>query len=113
VLAGHRALYGEGSSPDRWRLNPFGPIAIRYYVDRNDNRRRDADEPLSGEMFHTTVENEADSDQRLFPSHGCIHLRPIDRDALRDQGAFELGTLVVIHQYGEVAVVPRQAAVHP
>lgn len=100
-------LYHDERLPTRWLWNAFGPVAIRYYVDRNDNHRQDPDEPMSGEMFHTTPFDEADPGAALLESHGCIHLKPLDRDALLKSDAFALGTLLVIHDYGEVAPVPR------
>ena len=104
---GNKHDYHDEHLPTRWLWNPFGPVAIRYYVDRNDNHRRDPGEPLSGEMFHTTPDDEANADRPLDDSHGCIHIKPLDRDALLKAGAFLLGTLLVIHDYGEVAPVPR------
>jgi len=40
-------------------FNDFGPVAVRYFRDDNHNRRLDGKEYLSGEMFHTTPDNEA------------------------------------------------------
>lgn len=55
-------LYGQKRVPDSWVFNDFGPIAIRYFVDRNGNGRFDqGKETLMGEMFHTTPDNEAQS----------------------------------------------------
>jgi hypothetical protein len=105
----YKNLYGLWEFPDRWIFNDFGPKAIRYYRDRNANRRRDANEPLEGEMIHTTPDNEAESDKygadskkvELFESHGCIHIKPIDFGALRDAGAFRQGLTLIIHRYSE------------
>ncbi len=56
-------------------------------------------------MFHTTPENEAEeatgSTIRLVPSHGCIHLKPNDRDRLFTLGAFKRGTSFTVHKYHE------------
>lgn len=108
--AEYARLYKQPGVPERWCFNDFGSVAIRYYEDRNDNHKRDAGEPLSGEMFHATAESEADPGAVLYSSHGCIHLRPLDRDALLNGGAFALGTLVVVHNYGETTGVPRTPA---
>ena len=105
----YQDLYGLREFPSRWIFNDFGPKAIRYYRDRNANRRRDANEPLEGEMIHTTPDNEAESDKygadskkvELFESHGCIHIKPIDFGALRDAGAFRQGLTLIIHRYSE------------
>jgi hypothetical protein len=99
--------------PATWVFNDFGPIAVRYYEDRNRNHRQDANEPLSGEMFHTTPDNEADRTSGLYTSHGCIHLRPADRDLLLGQDAFKVGTLLVIHNYGETSGVPKTTTTSP
>ena len=72
------------------------------------NRRRDANERLSGEMIHTTSINEGQSYQSngrevyLFDSHGCIHIKPIDRQKFLDAGAFRKGTTLIIHSYDEL-----------
>jgi hypothetical protein len=96
--------------PDKWVFNDFGPIAVRYYRDKNNNRKQDKDEPLSGEMFHTTPDNEVNPRAPLGLSHGCVHVRPSDRDRLIQNGAFKIGTLLVIHRYGEACLVPRRPA---
>ncbi len=96
--------------PDTWIFNDFGPSAVRYYEDRNRNSRRDANEPLKGEMIHTTPENEAETRMwnedrnkvRLFISHGCIHIRPAALRVFREAGAFQQGMSLIIHRYDEV-----------
>jgi hypothetical protein len=86
-------------------FNDFGANAVRYFVDLNKNRKLDGREHLSGEMIHTTPENEAQDAKKetvtLAPSHGCIHVKPSDREALLKAGAFARGTDLVIHKYGE------------
>jgi hypothetical protein len=102
-------LYGLVEFPETWIFNDFGPLAVRYYRDRNKNRRRDANEPLEGEMIHTTHYNEAQSKRypedlskvELDDSHGCIHIKPIDRDAFIDAAAFRQGMTLIIHRYSE------------
>jgi hypothetical protein len=99
-------LYGQKRVPDSWVFNDFGPIAIRYFVDRNGNGRFDqGKETLMGEMFHTTPDNEAQSRRGqplvMTESHGCIHLKPPDRDLLKKEGAFEYGTPFIVHDYSE------------
>ena len=106
----HEHMYGlAGDFPDTWFLNDFGPKAVRYYEDRNKNRKRDPNERLSGEMIHTTPDDEAATehhpkDARKIPlgkSHGCIHIRPIDRDDFTNAGAFRQGMTLIIHGYDE------------
>jgi hypothetical protein len=109
IKAAHKALYGHRKFPDRWIFNDFGPIAVRYYRDRNANRKRDASEPLMGQMIHTTPDNEAQwtrypedtSKVNLVPSHGCIHVKPIDRDAFLEAGAFRPGMTLIVFRYDE------------
>jgi hypothetical protein len=107
----YKELYGSFELPKTWVFNDFGPVAIRYYPDLNNNRRQDPNEPLSGQMFHTTVESEAKHGAALYPSHGCIHLRPMDRDTLlKKLHAFDKGTLIVIHRYDETSGLSKRAA---
>jgi hypothetical protein len=122
VIRAYKRLRGADEFPDRWVFNDFGPTAIRYYRDKNRNGKRNADEPLSGEMIHTTDKNEAESDLfketlddeglsdrfdgqfaavHLSLSHGCIHIRPADRDRFTKIGAFRKGMRFVVHPYGE------------
>jgi hypothetical protein len=112
VLGRHRDLKGPSADPpDRWIFNDFGPAAIRYYQDKNDNHVQDKNERLSGEMFHTTPEGEAGTGQTLGTSHGCIHLWPLDKATWFNAHAFEVGTLLVIHRYEDVSLVPRRSRV--
>jgi hypothetical protein len=113
--------YGDDMPPKMWLFNDFGPKAIRYFKDKNHNRRLDKDqgEALMGEMFHTTPGNEAEAFKfkaahphsdapppaTMDESHGCIHLKPYDRDKLQAAGAFKPGTTLIIHEYDEH--VPR------
>jgi len=83
-------------------FNDFGPYALRYFKDRNRNRTLDAGEALMGEMIHTTPEDEAHSERgmtlALQHSHGCIHVRPADRELMLRAGAFRPGTLLIVHK---------------
>jgi hypothetical protein len=96
--------------PDTWLFNDFGPVAVRYYRDKNSNRKLDANEKLSGEMIHTTPLNEGQSDRfkgdfrevELVNSHGCIHIRPIDRQKFIDAGAFRQGMTLIVHPYEQI-----------
>lgn len=98
----HLQLYGLETYPPTWIFNDFGPIAVRFYNDRNANRKQDANELLRGEMFHTTAENEAEGGNTvLYESHGCIHLRPIERDRLLALDAFQKGTLLIVYKYSD------------
>ena len=79
----------------------FEGLAIRYFKDRNNDGRLDAGETLSGEMFHTTPDNEASPAASMYESHGCIHLRPAQRDRMMNAGGFRRGMPLVIHTYSE------------
>lgn len=109
------ALYGDSGIhdgnrdgfPDKWVFNDFGPWAIRYFRDPNRNRRLDAGERLMGEMIHSTPKNEAQTavDARtvkMTTSHGCIHIKPIDRVSFLKLGAFRKGNLMIVHRPAEV-----------
>lgn len=99
------ALYGKYEVPPTWVFNDFGPEAIRYFKDLNHNGKLDGKESLEGEMFHTSPDNEAQQAQGkpilMAESHGCIHLRPVERDQLKAKGAFEYGRALTIHTYKE------------
>ncbi|MET1077919.1 MAG: L,D-transpeptidase family protein [Pseudomonas sp.] len=107
IKALHAALYVANTVPATWVFNDFGPIAIRWFKDLNGNRRLDGKEQLSGQMFHTTPINEAQHARgltvELTASHGCIHLKPADRDQLFALGAFKPKTVFVVHEYHEKA----------
>ncbi len=118
------ALYDKDHDgiPDRWLFNEFGPLALRYFRDKNHDGRLDGGEHLSGEMLHTVQLNEAQTDINnaagsivspitLTASHGCIHVAPKDRDRFHDAGAFKPGTPFIVHRYDED--VPQRWAARP
>lgn len=104
-LYGETGLFDADADriPDRWVFNDFGPWAVRYYRDTNHDGRLDGKEALSGEMIHTTPDDEADNARgirvSLGSSHGCIHVSPRGRQKLLAVGAFERGTELIIHPY--------------
>ena len=113
VRGRYEDLYKRHGFPDKWVFNDFGPVAVRYYRDKNKNRKRDANERLEGKMFHTTPDNEAESylanqnpngvvPINLEESHGCIHIRPADLKKFREKGAFRQGMPLIIHRYDEI-----------
>jgi hypothetical protein len=61
-------------------------------------------------MIHTTpvygAATTLGKNVNLKSSHGCIHLKPHDRDALEKAGAFIKGTDLTIHQYEET--IPKE-----
>ena len=98
-------LYGIKAVPGTWIFNEFGPVAIRWFKDLNGNKILDGKERLSGQMFHTTPYDEMRHTKkkpvRLVASHGCIHLKPAERDILFAIGAFKPKTDFIIHAYNE------------
>jgi len=98
-------LYKLRRIPPAWVFNDFGPVAIRWFKDLNGNKILDGKERLSGQMFHTTQFDEAAHARglpvNLKPSHGCIHLKPADRDRLFSVGAFKPKTPFIVHKYNE------------
>ena len=101
----HEALFGYKRVPETWVFNDFGPIAVRFFRDLNKNRKLDKGESLEGAMLHTTPQNEIEntlpSGVQLEVSHGCIHMKPKDRDALIGMGVLRAGNTIVIHSYTE------------
>ena len=84
LISYYQALSNIKKSPDKWLFNDFGPVAIRFFKDLNGNKILDGKESLSGEMIHTTPLNEAEfvngDPITMKHSHGCIHIRPQDRN---------------------------------
>jgi hypothetical protein len=101
------ALFGRAGFPSSWVFNDFGPWSVRYFRDNNGNNRLDPGEKLSGEMIHTTPDNEGEAAQgkavQLFESHGCIHIKPADRERFHQAGAFAKGNALVISRYDSPA----------
>lgn len=101
----YNQLYNINKIPVKWVFNDFGPIAIRFFKDLNGNKKLDGAERLSGEMLHTTPENEAEFSTGkpviLVPSHGCIHIKPQDRNMLQGLGLFIAGTVFKVHSYNK------------
>ena len=99
-------LYGRLQVPNAWVFNDFGPLAIRYFADKNNNSKLDGNEKLSGQMIHTTPDDEAatklGNDVKLGESHGCVHIRPDDRVRLMSAGVFKVGVPFIVHSYSDV-----------
>lgn len=105
IIRLYSSLYKVKAVPKTWVFNDFGPISIRWFKDLNKNKKLDKNEHLSGQMFHTTAENEAEKSLgeplKMTLSHGCIHLRPAQRDKMLKMGAFKAGTPFTVHEYDE------------
>jgi hypothetical protein len=96
-------LYGQHQFPTSWVFNDFGPMAVRYFRDKDGDGKLSKGEHLMGEMIHTTPDNEAETARNeavsLESSHGCIHVKPRERDELAKAGAFKRGNKLVVHRY--------------
>ncbi len=75
--------------PSSWTLNPFGPRG--YQVGDTDV------------FIHTTQPNEdqynGKLEEQLDFSHGCIHIKPSDRDRLESMKLLKAGATVIIRPY--------------
>ncbi|XXY52619.1 DUF4157 domain-containing protein [Sorangium sp. So ce269] len=106
ILKRHQALYGTQVIPSTWIFNDFGPKAFRYYRDVNKNRQYDERvDQLMPDMLHTTPDDEAQVKRgqpvTLTDSHGCVHLKPGDRDDMIGRGILAPGTPFIVHPYTE------------
>jgi hypothetical protein len=105
ILDYHEELYGTRVVPKTWVFNDFGHITCYYFKDLNKNRRRDKEEGIHPEFFHTTPIDEANTaigqSVILTESHGCIHVKPQDIDEMVDKGYLAKGNLVFIHKYAK------------
>lgn len=86
-------------------LNDFGHVTIKMYHDKNNNGRRDKNEPISSHFMHTTQWSELAKRQgeedtyQLTYSHGCIHVKPSHIDELISKYIVKGKTKMTIHPY--------------
>jgi hypothetical protein len=116
----HERLYRIRKVPDTWVFNDFGHLTCYLFKDRNRNRKLDAGsgERIHGEFFHTTPDDEAatalHTPVHLEPSHGCIHLKPLDIDLMVKRGFMKKGVRVVVHEYKDTVVrLPTSGVAKP
>lgn len=106
VIHRNANLYGMPVVPKTWVFNDFGHMTCYLFKDHNGNGRRDNGEKVHGEFLHPTPEGEAGTAKglpfSLGQSHGCIHLKPLDIDAMIASGYLRTGTRVVVHKYSEL-----------
>lgn len=80
----------DGALFTEWRLNEFGSIAWRL-------------RGSPGLLIHTTPATEdataRGADPALATSHGCLHVKPTERDRLIERGYLVKGATVVIKSY--------------
>jgi hypothetical protein len=91
----------RGKLFDEWKLNDFGRWSWNL---RLPNRQR------TSYYIHTTPENESATDGAateaakamvlLEQSHGCVHIRPKDRDKMVHKGYLKAGIEVEVRPYG-------------
>jgi len=67
-----------------WQRNDFGEWAFALL--RGGKR--------TGFYIHTTPEDELDATHKLDSSHGCIHMRPVDRNEAKSKSYFARGTVL-------------------
>ncbi|MEM9836470.1 MAG: hypothetical protein AAF828_08205 [Bacteroidota bacterium] len=113
--------------PDKWMLNDFGHLSIKYYKDKNHNGRLDGKEGIVADFVHSSPNTEMFT--RLPPryqgsvlkaevlksqpdnsrdklllrllnwSHGCIHILPADMDEMVKEGYAKKGNILKVHDY--------------
>lgn len=112
ILDYHQALYGSRKIPKTWVFNDFGHMTCYFFKDLDKDRKLDPNEKIHPEYVHTTPFDEAQTAKGnpviLTESHGCIHIKPHDIDAMRKKGYFRPGNSFYIHKYSENALLlPR------
>jgi hypothetical protein len=107
VLNYHKDLYFVRTVPATWVFNDFGHLTCYIFKDSNHDGRLDParGERIQGQFFHTTPQDEADTalrrPVRLGPSHGCVHLKPLELDDMVKRGYMRKGVKVVVHSYSD------------
>lgn len=93
------AFFEDGKLLESWNRNDFGPWA--WNLNRRDGRGKLEATPY---FVHTTPNDEAATaagrDFQLTNSHGCIHIRPRDRDEMMAHGYLQRGVRFSVRQYG-------------
>lgn len=92
--------------PDKWVLNDFGHVTIKYFRDLNNNGMLDnKSERVMSDFIHTTPINEFETRQKknvaLFESHGCVHVKPKDIDEMITMEYLKKGNVFQVHPYNE------------
>ena len=85
-------FFKDNKVKERWTQNDFGAYSWRM--------------GNTGMFIHTTSGDEQGyekgrRDPNLTISHGCVHLRPIDRDEMMDKGYLAGGVQIIVHPYGK------------
>jgi L,D-transpeptidase-like protein len=86
----------SGKLKDTWDRNDFGKWS--WNLTRGGRR--------TAYYLHTTPDDEENTAKglpvQLLNSHGCVHVRPADRDKMEYKKYLKKGTVVIVHKYGEV-----------
>jgi hypothetical protein len=92
----HRMFYKNHQRVSTWLYNDFGKWSWNL---RRGGRR-------TAYFIHTTPESElATAEKRRYEldqSHGCIHVRPVDRDEMQSRGYLSAGIEVDVMNYGVI-----------
>jgi hypothetical protein len=93
-------FYSDGKLISEWNKNDFGNWS--WNLKKNGSR--------TVYYIHTTPENEAATAAGktfvLEQSHGCVHIRPSDRDQMMADGVLKEGVHVEVKPYGQVGPPP-------
>jgi hypothetical protein len=105
----------NGEFPKTWPLNDFGPVAVKYFRDTNNNQKMDGNETVLSDFIHTTPHEEIESlignklkpvrAMKLGESHGCIHFLPTVMQDWITRRILKVGATVEVHSY-QKAVIP-------
>lgn len=122
--------------PDKWMLNDFGHMSIKYYRDLNHNGKRDKSEAFISDFVHSSPmtemldnldekerlkliekeflsqKNYTDRQKHLWGilnySHGCIHAFPNHVDEMIAAGHLAVGNIVQVHEYDVETLVTQR-----
>ena len=95
--------------PGSWIYNDFGHISVKYFKDLDGNYRLNGKEEILGDFIHTTPGDELRSSRGqkvvLGESHGCIHVKPKDIDAMLSV-YIKRGSIIEVKEYTELTRPP-------
>jgi len=97
ILAAEKRVGRDEAIPNYWDLNDFGETAFQV--------------GNSSIFVHTTQFAEAQAEQGkpelLDFSHGCIHIRPLDRNIMLDEGYLQAGVPLTVRKYSPKFAGPK------
>lgn len=99
IINGSRQFfYRDGQLLPTWEMNDFGNWAWNMMASSSRGLSR------TDLYVHTTPQNEqataANQPFQLTQSHGCVHIRPRDRDEMMTLGYLQKGVRFVVKKYG-------------